>query len=563
MNAEPQQPQVTLEDAKRYLTAEEYHELEQLVGEKSSKMVFFPTEKQQMVVDSEADIIGYGGAAGGGKSYLLCGTALSQHRRSAIIRPQKNQCLKFVNEIAKMLGSRDGYSTQNSEWQMTTPDGVDRLVHFFGLDNPGDEEKQQGDDYDLKAYDEVTQMREGDVRYTLTWNRTDDPKQRVRAILTFNPPTTPEGRWVVRFFAPWLDRSHPNPAADGELRWFATVGDDHDYEVAGPQPFIVKEIEERLVPWYSFDPKEHRPEEIIKPKSRTFIHAKVTDNPYYMATGYLSQLQSLPEPLRSQMMKGDFDVGLQDDAHQVIPTSWIEMAFERYRQQIDLFRAGTAKMPPQESIGVDVARGGNMGGANGEKASKNTDEMVISPRHGDFFTELLIHKGVDINNGAKAAGLIVAERKDESVVHLDIVGVGTSPYDFLTLNNIQTVAVNGSSAPHGTTANGLLKFFNRRAELYWRMREALDPGSDRAIALPPDPQLIADLAAPRWWLGKSGIQIESKDDIRKRLGRSPDRGDAVVNALISTPRRKYVVGPYADAPRNESYEARRLRELES
>lgn len=555
-------PVVTLDDAKRYLSADEFAELQRLVGEKSEKMVFFPTAKQQMVVESEADIIGYGGAAGGGKSYLLCGTALSQHIRSAIVRPQKNQCLKFVNEITKIIRTRDGYSSQNSEWQLQTPDGVDRLVHFFGLDNPGDEEKQQGDDYDLKAYDEVTQMREADVRYTLTWNRTDIPGQRVRAILTFNPPTTPEGRWVIRFFAPWLDKSHPNPAADGELRWFATVGEDHDYEVAGPQPFIVKMVDDVPTPWYSFRPEDHAPEEIITPKSRTFIHAKVTDNPYYMATGYMATLQSLPEPLRSQMMMGDFNIGLEDDARQVIPTSWIELAFERWRKQQDLIAAGTFRLPYQDSLGVDVARGGNMGGAS--EVSKKADELVIAPRHGDFFCELVVHKGVDINNGSKAATLILNERKDESVIHLDIIGVGTSPYDFLHLNSIQVVAVNGSAGAHGTTANGLLKFFNRRAELYWRMREALDPASGRAIAICPDQLLLAELAAPRWWLGKSGIQIEPKTDIHKRLGRSPDRGDAVVNALLSTPKRKMVLGPYADQnPRQLSYEEQRLKELES
>ncbi len=39
-----------------------------------------------------------------------------------------------------------------------------------------------------------------------------------------NPPTTAEGDWVIRFWAPWLDRAHPNPAIPGELRWFATIG---------------------------------------------------------------------------------------------------------------------------------------------------------------------------------------------------------------------------------------------------------------------------------------------------------------------------------------------------
>jgi hypothetical protein len=556
---------VSLEEARKYLAPEEFAELEKELGRLAENTLFYPTPKQQMVVESQADVIGYGGAAGGGKSYLLCGLALTQHKRSAIVRPQKNQCLKFVNEIAKIMRGRDGYSSQNSEWQLSTPDGVQRTAHFFGLDNPGDEAKQQGDDYDLKAYDEATQMRESDVRYTLTWNRTDDPAQRVRAVLTFNPPTTPEGRWVIKFFAPWLDKSHPNPAADGELRWFATVGEDQDYELPGPAPFVIERNAAGLAyPVYDFDPAAHRPEDIVKPKSRTFIHARVTDNPYYMKTGYLSQLQSLPEPLRSQMMYGDFDIGIQDDARQVIPSSWIIAAQERWKQRAPLYRSGAYPKGPMDSIGVDVARGGNMGGA---EVSANGDEMVITPRYGTFFDEQQVNKGIDINDGAKAAALVVAARRDEAPVHLDVVGVGTAPYDFLRSNSVHVMAINGAVASHGLDASGMLKFFNLRAELMWRLREALDPANPEPIALPPDPQLLADLAAPRWWLGKSGIQVESNDDIKKRLGRSPDRGASAILANITTPKRKMVLGSYADevlsSVREEDYETRRLRELES
>ncbi|MGB0685603.1 MAG: terminase, partial [Planctomycetota bacterium] len=34
--------------------------------------------------------------------------------------------------------------------------------------------------------------------------------------------TTVEGRWILNYFAPWLDKKHPRPAQPGELRWFAT-----------------------------------------------------------------------------------------------------------------------------------------------------------------------------------------------------------------------------------------------------------------------------------------------------------------------------------------------------
>jgi hypothetical protein len=64
------------------------------------------------------------------------------------------------------------------------------------------------------------------------------------------------------------------------------------------------------------------------------------------------------------------------------------------------------------------------------------------------------------------------------------------------------------------------------------LREALDPDQPdgSAIALPPDPELSADLCTPTWKLTARGILLEGKEEIRKRLGRSPGKGDAVVMA---------------------------------
>ena len=55
----------------------------------------------------------------------------------------------------------------------------------------------------------------------------------------------------------------------------------------------------------------------------------------------------------------------------------------------------------------------------------------------------------------------------------------------------------------------------------------LDPIDGENIALPDDPEILADLTAPRWHMSLQGIQIEDKDEIIKRLGRSPDCGDAI------------------------------------
>jgi hypothetical protein len=70
----------------------------------------------------------------------------------------------------------------------------------------------------------------------------------------------------------------------------------------------------------------------------------------------------------------------------------------------------------------------------------------------------------------------------------------------------------------------------------WRLREALDPDKGENLALPPDTELKADLCAPRWKLTAQGIQIELKDEVKKRIGRSPDKGDAVILASIKTVR---------------------------
>ena len=70
------------------------------------------------------------------------------------------------------------------------------------------------------------------------------------------------------------------------------------------------------------------------------------------------------------------------------------------------------------------------------------------------------------------------------------------------------------------------------------MRELLAPESQITVALPPDPQLRADLASYRWKLMSGGvIQIEMKEDIKKRIGRSPDDGDAVILSLATGDKR--------------------------
>ena len=109
-------------------------------------------------------------------------------------------------------------------------------------------------------------------------------------------------------------------------------------------------------------------------------------------------------------------------------------------------------------------------------------------------------------------------------------GWGGSARDHLIAQGIRVEPVVFSEASVGRTRDGLLTFANKRSDLWWGFREALDPVQGDGVALPPDRRLAAQLAAPTWRLRGNAIVIESKDEIRKRLGTSTDDADAVILA---------------------------------
>ena len=515
----------------RYLTPEELAELDQLLAGNPSP--WLPLAGPQMdAYLSRADVIGYGGAAGGGKTDLIAGLALCEHQRSLIIRREKAQTEGVVQRLTELVGSTDGYNSQKSVWRL--PVGKRGIVEFGGLDNPGDERRWQGRPHDLKAFDEVTEQREAQVRFVMGWTRTNDPKQRTRVLMTFNPPTSAEGRWVIGFFGPWLDESHPMyPTPAGALRWAAMLPDAdgrvRDVWLDSGEPFVMVKGE-RV---YDFDPSKFKPEDIIQPKSRTFIPARVTDNPYYTDSGYVATLQSLPEPLRSQMLYGDFRAGIKDDPWQVIPTAWVDAAMARWKRP--------ARLEPMDSIGTDVSRGGD-------------DDTVHARRHGMWFDEPVASAGKDVPDGPTVAGQVVGLRRDGAVVHIDVIGVGASPYDFLREAGVQVVGVNVASAATRADSTGALRFFNLRSQLWWALRDLLDPANNTGIMLPPHPRLKTDLCAPLWSLSGSVVKVESREDIIKRTGRSPDYGTAYVLAAMDTPKDSALLAAMGVAGREQARE---------
>lgn len=476
---------------------------------------------------STADIIGYGGAAGGGKTDLACGKSIEDHRKIMILRRVGTELSAIEDRLEELFGTKDGYNSTKGIWRQTRSDGKALQIELGSVPNAGDEKKYQGRPHDLIVFDEAANFLELQVRFLLGWLRTTVVGQRCQALLTFNPPTSAEGRWIVDFFGPWLDDKHPNPAVPGELRWFATVAGS-DLEVDDGRPFVIVNGE----PEYDFRSADYAdsPDLVIQPMSRTFIPSRVRDNPFLTGTGYMSTLQALPEPLRSQMLNGDFKAGMEDDIWQVIPTRWVELAQARWKP--------LSPKPEMLSLGVDVARGGK-------------DKTVIYRRHeGWWFDEPLEYAGSETPNGPMVAGLAIGANRNHSPIHIDIIGVGSSPYDFLKEARQQVLGVNVSEKSGARDKSGRLGFFNQRSEHIWRLRELLDPEANNNIALPPSKKLLADLCAPKWKLRGSSVYVESREDIVDRIKRSPDHLSALALACINTPKIRNMPGMSSRKPRD-------------
>lgn len=474
-----------------YCTDDELREIDGILAESTPVWVPLPGPQTEAFY-SEADILYYGGAAGGGKSDMLLGLALTKHTRSIIYRREGTQNLALVDRLLnELLKERKGWNGQDHVWR-----GNGRQIEFGACKDLGDEQRYQGRAHDLKGFDEITHFLESQFRFLCGWLRSADGNQRKRIVCTGNPPTNTDGQWVKEYWGAWLNDKHPNPAKPGELRWYTTK-DGKDVECSDGKPFM------------------HRGR-MIQPLSRTFIPSRVTDNVFMMSTGYEAMLQALPEPLRSQMLHGDFSAGSEDNPWQCIPSAWVDAAMARWKED--------GKKEEMSSVGVDVARGGR-------------DSTVIATRYGQWYAPLKLYPGSDTPDGPIVAGLALAEQKDAAPIHVDVIGVGGSVVDHLRCNDIQAEGINGAETKGIETArdkSGQLKFRNMRAKIYWQFREALDPKTGKNIALPPDSALKADLCTPMWKLSAQGIQIEAKQDIIDRLGRSPDRGDAVVYCSIDT-----------------------------
>lgn len=179
--------------------------------------------------------------------------------------------------------------------------------------------------------------------------------------------------------------------------------------------------------------------------------------------------------------------------------------------------------PPEEplEIGLDAARFGD-------------DETMIAPRRGKHAYEMVPLHGKDGNEIAgEVIKVVRALRSPGEIVKVKVDatgGYGSSPTDILKTNHageVEVFEVNSSSK-----ADDQEKFFNLRSQLHFGVAQWLKDGGE----LPPDKKLEVELLAPTYSFDARRRQkVESKDEIKKRLKRSPDRADALALSIYQAP----------------------------
>jgi hypothetical protein len=238
-----------------------------------------------------------------------------------------------------------------------------------------------------------------------------------------------------------------------------------------------------------------------------------------------------PEDLFRTKVLGKFPKVSEDV---LIPQQWIEAAQERWRAAggQDPLQYGETRV-----MGVDVAGMGR-------------DTTCYVEREGAWCSTFDCHNSGGVADHMEVAGQIAARRRRHPLMHvaIDTIGEGAGVYS-------RCVEVDGHpeyiiSCKYSAGAKdhldkelrditGEYRFANLRAYLFWCVRDWLNPKNNTGAMLPPDERLLEEATEIRWSFRSDGkIIIEPKDDIKKRLNRSPDRFDALANTFFPVRKRQ-------------------------
>jgi phage terminase large subunit len=170
----------------------------------------------------------------------------------------------------------------------------------------------------------------------------------------------------------------------------------------------------------------------------------------------------------------------------------------------------------QKRLGIDVSRFGD-------------DLTVIFPRQGLAAFKPVVMRNARTND--IAARVMAAKAKWGSEVEMvdGSGGYGAGVIDSIIQAGHSPMEVYFSGKPNDP------RFFNKRAEMWFEMAAWVKRGG----ALPNIPEMVSELTSPTYSFQNGKFRLEEKEQIKKRLGLSPDRGDALALtfALPEMPRR--------------------------
>lgn len=254
----------------------------------------------------------------------------------------------------------------------------------------------------------------------------------------------------------------------------------------------------------------------VKDKVETWC-VKVSDMEFDEAQGdfIFEDEKYRPNDLFRVKVLGMFPKASEDS---LIPLEWIERAFENWRiyQQEKPMNFHPAK------IGVDVAGMGR-------------DSSVICIRKNHFVEQFMVHQSAGKANHMHITGLVSNLLKDDkATAYIDTIGEGAGVFSRLQelgFNNAISCKFS-ENANYLNDATGVYSFTNMRAYLFWAVRDWLNPKNNPNACLPPDDDFLEEATAIRWKFSSNGrVQIEAKEDIKKRLRRSTDKFDALANTF--------------------------------
>lgn len=289
---------------------------------------------QEQFLSSSADIVVYGGSAGGGKSFALLMEPLrhvSNPKFGAVIFRRTYPEIKNegglwdeASNIYPIVGARPRETTL--EWEFKSG----AKVKFAHMQLEKDKYSWQGSQVPLLCWDELTHFSSSQFFYMLSRNRsTCGVKPYVRA--TTNPDAD---SWVKDFLSPWIDPSFPDPAESGEVRWF------------------IRDAGQII--WC----KPNTPDA----KSATFIRSSIYDNKILLEKNpeYLANLKALPLVERMRLLDGDWTIRPSGNKFK---RHWFELVdaapaqFDRVVRYWDLAATEAKKgTDPDYTVGCKVGR---------------------------------------------------------------------------------------------------------------------------------------------------------------------------------------------------------------